>query len=79
MRGNIELRGFYNKGSETLTTGSNFVDPMALRPTWRDAFPKMDLYDGASGCARRLIIKHCSAVCRALIDPSAVNRRSINR
>ena len=36
-RGNLEMRGFYYKGSETLSTGSNYVDPMALRPTWRDA------------------------------------------
>ena len=26
-------------------TSENMVDPMQLKPTWRDAFPKMDLHD----------------------------------
>ena len=40
-RGNLEH--YFGDDSE------NMIDPMQLKPTWRDAFPKMDLHDGYVG------------------------------
>ena len=39
LRGNIEFRGI------------NEIDPMLIKPSWRDEFPKMNLFDGYIGDA----------------------------
>ena len=41
-RGNIE----HFKGGDA---ASNRIDPMRIKPTWRDAYPKMDLQKGYIG------------------------------
>ena len=39
-RTNLENKDGTNDG------GKNYIDPMRLRPAWRDAFPKLDLHGG---------------------------------
>jgi len=46
-RENIESASYASRGS--YVARDNNIDPLQIKPEWRDPFPKMDLYDGYIG------------------------------
>lgn len=48
-RENIESRSRRPRGGGDYQPSVNQIDPLQIKPAWRDPFPKMNLYDGYIG------------------------------